>query len=329
MLLEYCCSRNSRTASNWWSLSSSAHAACRPWSNPRRLPRARSTARSAATPCCQPSPREAARWACGWWGRCPVRTVSSSTACSSSSSRHCRCDPATGPLWVTTCSITSVAITTLQIPFISAIPKSLISHACQFSAAYISPFLRRVHLEEQLTGFRELHEGWQSAALHDRWNGRASGQVASSWSTSTYNSYRTSAILSRSPQQRRHEYPFFLRVCSLQYGFHKLVFEQILFTLSRFHHESKELSNFWSSSNKEQILVSQKHNFVNSRNRYLLYACLHCVTLEGVLPAFLGSVLQLPVPCWRICASSLVSSSGAHGPLFTLSFSQQGALPIM
>lgn len=47
------------------------------------------------------------------------------------------------------------------------------------------------------------------------------------------------------------------------------------------------------------------------------------------IPAFLGRVRQLPVPYWLMQARSLASSSGVQGPLFTESFSQHGALPII
>lgn len=50
---------------------------------------------------------------------------------------------------------------------------------------------------------------------------------------------------------------------------------------------------------------------------------------EQLVPIFWGKAIQLPpVPCCSMWDLSLVSSSGDHGPLFTLALSQQGALPI-
>ena len=46
-------------------------------------------------------------------------------------------------------------------------------------------------------------------------------------------------------------------------------------------------------------------------------------------PAFLGTNVQLPVPCLETCASIFASSSAVHRPLFTLDLSQHGGLPIV
>lgn len=48
-----------------------------------------------------------------------------------------------------------------------------------------------------------------------------------------------------------------------------------------------------------------------------------------MIPIFWGRAIQLlPVPFSSIYALSVASSSGDHGPFFTLFLSQQGALPI-
>lgn len=50
--------------------------------------------------------------------------------------------------------------------------------------------------------------------------------------------------------------------------------------------------------------------------------------LHVITPAFLGTVVQFPVPWVEVYASSFASSSAVQSPLFTVDLSQHGGLPI-